>query len=155
LGSFWSGRVDPGAKGVRRINFSERALEIEGALHGASVINIIRALLAEFRLSRWPAAMVSSNCSGSPPMQVTSRCPREAELERRQGRAWQYQQTRRSLSAQLVDDRGACRHPVRQNPRHQASPLARGVVGATADKGGGHCACEQDRENGLGVDGQR
>ena len=45
----------------------------------------------------------------------------QAELERRQRQAWQHQQTRRSLSAELVYDRRACRDPW-ENPWHQDDP---------------------------------
>ena len=41
-----------------------------------SVINAIRAHLAEFGSSRRSDAKVSSNCSGLPPIQMTSGCPR-------------------------------------------------------------------------------
>jgi Transposase IS116/IS110/IS902 family len=43
------------------------------------------------------------------------------QLERRQGQAWQYQQTRRSLFAQPVHGWRACRHPLCQDPRLRAS----------------------------------
>ena len=39
-----------------------------------------------------------------------------------------------ALSAQLVHDRRACRHPLRQNPRHRASAVAHGIVGAATAK---------------------
>src|SRR5947207_3352993 len=44
-----------------------------------SVINAIRAHLAELALSHRSAAMVSSNCSMLSPIQVTSGCPRLRE----------------------------------------------------------------------------
>jgi Protein of unknown function (DUF3300) len=78
----------------------------------------------------------------------------QAELERRRGQAWQYQQTRRSLSARLVYDRCARRHPLRQNPWHQASALAYSVADAATHKGRCHRACQQDRKNGVGDHGQ-
>jgi transposase len=39
-----------------------------------------------------------------------------------QEQAWQYQQARRSLSAQPLYRRRTCRHPLCQDPRHKASP---------------------------------
>jgi hypothetical protein len=38
---------------------------------------------------------------------------------------------------------------------HQASILTHGVVGAAADQGRCHRACQQDRADGLSDDGQR
>ena len=78
----------------------------------------------------------------------------EAALERGQGQARQHQQARRSLSAQPVHRRRALRHPLCQDPRHQASTLAHGIVGATTDQGRRHRARQQDSANGLGDDGQ-
>src|SRR6266481_5660858 len=48
----------------------------------------------------------------------------------------------------------ARRHPLRQDPWHQTSALAHGLVGAAADQGCGYRARQQDRANGLGHDGQ-
>ena len=76
------------------------------------------------------------------------------ELERGQRQAWQHQQTRRSLSAQLVYDRRACRDPLCENPWHQASTLAYRLVGASAHQGRCHRARQQDRADGVGDDGQ-
>jgi transposase len=78
----------------------------------------------------------------------------EAELEWRQGQAWQYQQTRRSLSAQPVHDRRLGCDPLCQNPWHRASALAHGTTGAATDEGRGHRARQQDRQDGVGDDGQ-
>jgi transposase len=41
-----------------------------------------------------------------------------------------------------------------QDPRHQTSALAHGVIGPPADQGCGHCACQQTSPDGLGHDGQ-
>ena len=54
----------------------------------------------------------------------------EAELERRQGQARQYQQARRSLSAQSVHDRRVGGGSLCQNPWHRAPALAHGIAGA-------------------------
>ena len=62
------------------------------------------------------------------------------EAYQRQGQAWQYQQTRRSLSAQPVHDRRAGSDPLCQNPRHQASALAYRVAGAATHEGRRHRA---------------
>ena len=78
----------------------------------------------------------------------------EAALERRQGQARQYQQARRSLSAQPVDGWRTRGHPLCQDPWHQASALARGVAGSPANQGRRDRPCQQDRQNGLGHDGQ-
>ena len=77
----------------------------------------------------------------------------EAELERRQGQARQYQQTRRSLSAQPVHHRCARRDPLCQDPRHRASALAHSVAGAATHEGRGHRAGQQNRQDGVGDDG--
>ena len=77
----------------------------------------------------------------------------EAALERGQGQARQYQQARRSLSAQPVHRRRTCRHPLCQDQWHPASALAHGIAGAEADQGRRHRTCQQDRQNGLGDDG--
>ena len=78
----------------------------------------------------------------------------EAALERGQGQARQYQQARRSLSAQPVHRRSTRRHSLCQDPRHKASALADGIAGAETDQGGRHRARQQDRQDGLGLDGQ-
>ena len=49
---------------------------------------------------------------------------------------------------------GAGAHPLCQDPWHQASALARGVAGSPANQGRRDRACQQDRQNGLGHDGQ-
>ena len=77
----------------------------------------------------------------------------QAALERGQGQARQYQQARRPLSAQPVHRRRTRRHPLCQDPRHSASALACGFVGAEADQGRRHRTRQQDRQNGLGHDG--
>ena len=77
-----------------------------------------------------------------------------AALERRQGQAGQYQQTGRPLSPLPVHGWCARRHPLCQDPRQQASAVARSVAGAAADQGRRHRARQQDRQNGLGDDGQ-
>ena len=53
-----------------------------------------------------------------------------------------------------VRGRSTRRHPLRQDPWHRASALARGVVGAAPDQGRRHRACQQDCADGLGHDGQ-
>jgi transposase len=58
------------------------------------------------------------------------------------------------LSEQPVRGRGTGRHPLRQDPRHQASTLAHRVAGAAPDEGRRHRACQQDCADGLGHDGQ-
>ena len=58
-----------------------------------------------------------------------------------QRQARRHQQARRSLSAQPVHGRRACRHSLCQDPRHQASTLAHGIVGAAADQGRSHRSC--------------
>jgi transposase len=78
----------------------------------------------------------------------------EAELERRQAKARQHQQARRSLSTQPLHGGRACRHPLCQDPWHQTSALAHRIVGAAADQGRRRRTCQQDRQNGLGHDGQ-
>ena len=74
---------------------------------------------------------------------------------RGQEQARQHQQARRSLSAQPVRRRRPRRHPLCQDPWHKASALAYGIIGAAADQGRRHRARQQDRQNGLGHDGQR
>ena len=78
----------------------------------------------------------------------------KAELERWQGQARQYQQTRRSLSAQPVYDRRAGGDPLRQNPWHQASALAHCVADAATHEGRRHRARQQDRTDSVGDDGE-
>ena len=58
-----------------------------------------------------------------------------------------------TLSARPVRGRCARRHPLCQNPRHQTSALAHGIVGAAANQDRRHRACQQDRQDGLGDDG--
>ena len=65
-----------------------------------------------------------------------------------------YQQARRSLSAQPVHRRRTSRDPLCQDPRHPASTLADGIIGAAADQGRRHRTRQQDRQNGLGHDGE-
>ena len=65
-----------------------------------------------------------------------------------------YQQTRRPLSAQPVHDPRARRDPLCQNPRYKASALAHGIAGAATHEGRGHRARQQDRQDGVGHDGQ-
>jgi transposase len=64
----------------------------------------------------------------------------EAALEWRQGQARQYQQARRSVSAQPIHRRSSRRDPLCQDPGHKASPLAYGIAGAAADQGRCHRA---------------
>jgi len=78
----------------------------------------------------------------------------EAALERGQGQARQYQQARRSLPAQPVHRWRTRRHSLCQDPRHPASALAYGIVSAEADQGRRHRPRQQDRQDGLGHDGQ-
>src|ERR1035437_2823016 len=58
------------------------------------------------------------------------------------------------ISFRYVHGRGARRHPLCQDPWHQALALAHGIVGAASDEGRRHRACQQDRADGLGHDGQ-
>ena len=60
-----------------------------------------------------------------------------------------------SLSAQPVHRRRTCRHPLCQDQWHPASALAYGIAGAATDQSRRHRTCQQDRQNGLGHDGQR
>src|SRR5664279_2426227 len=60
-----------------------------------------------------------------------------------------------AISFRSVHGRGARRHPLCQDPWHQASALAHGIVGAASDEGRRHRACQQDRADGLGYDGQK
>ena len=78
----------------------------------------------------------------------------EAELERRQGQAWQYQQARRSLFAKPVHGGRTRRDPLCQDPWHPASALAHRVAGAAPHQGRRHRARQQARQDGLGDDGQ-
>ena len=64
------------------------------------------------------------------------------------------QQARRSLSAQPVHRRRTRCDPLCQAPWLPASTLAYGIAGTAADQGRRHRACQQDRQNGLGHDGQ-
>ena len=73
---------------------------------------------------------------------------------RGQGQARQYQQTRRSLSAQPVHGRRTGCDPLCQDPWHQAPALAHCIVGQAANEGRRDRARQQDRTNGLGHDGQ-
>jgi Putative member of DMT superfamily (DUF486) len=93
-----------------------------------SVINAIRAHLAEFGSLRRSGAMVSRNCLMSSLIRTTSEFP--------------------------VCDRRAFCHPLRQDPWHQTSALAYGLAGKEADQGCGYRACQQNRADGLGHDGQ-
>ena len=68
--------------------------------------------------------------------------------------AREYQQTRRPLSAQPVHGRRARRHSLCQDPRHQASALAHGIVGTAANQDRRHRTGQQDGAHGLGHDGQ-
>jgi transposase len=54
----------------------------------------------------------------------------------------------------LVPKQHSGRDPLRQDPRHQAPAVAHGLVGAATDQGRRHRARQQDRQNGLGNDGQ-
>ena len=74
----------------------------------------------------------------------------EAELERRQGQARQYQQARRSLPAQPVHGGRTGGDPLCQDPRHPASALAHWIVGAATHQGRRHRARQQDAPNGMG-----
>ena len=76
----------------------------------------------------------------------------ETELERGQRQARQHQQTRRSLSTQLVHGGCARRDPLCETPWHEAPPMADGVVSAPAHQGRCHCARQQDRSHGMGDD---
>jgi transposase len=78
----------------------------------------------------------------------------EATLEWGQGQARQYQQTRRSLSAQPVHGRRTGCDPLRQDPWHQTPALAHCIVGQAANEGRRDRTRQQDRTNGLGHDGQ-
>jgi hypothetical protein len=59
-----------------------------------------------------------------------------------------------ALSARPVRRRRTRRHPLCQDPWHQASALAHSTAGAAADEGRRHRARQQDRPDGLGNDGQ-
>src|SRR6266404_8331895 len=114
-----------------------------------ALINSIRAHLAEFGI----VAPVGRN--GVEQLFLgLDRAGAEAELEWGQRQARQHQQTRRSLSAQLVHSRCARRDPLCEAPRYQASAVAYGVVGAAAHQSCRHRACQQDGPNGLGNDDQ-
>ena len=120
-----------------------------------SVINAIRAHLAEFGIvapiGRHGVEQLLSVAADANDKRFRARA--EAELEWRQGQARQYQQTRRSLSAQSVHDRRLGGDPLCQNPWHQASALAHRVAGAETNQGRGHRARQQDRQDGVGDDG--
>src|SRR5262249_62051003 len=75
-------------------------------------------------------------------------------LEREKGQSRKYPQTRRTLSAQPIHRWRAGRYPLCQDPWHQTSALAYGIVGAAADQGRRDRARQQDRKNGVGHDGQ-
>ena len=77
----------------------------------------------------------------------------KAELERGSGQARQYQQARRSLSAQPVRGRRTRRHSLCQDSRRQASALGHSGTYAATHEGRGHRACQQACPNGLGHDG--
>ncbi|MGY4420326.1 transposase [Bradyrhizobium sp. JR6.1] len=62
----------------------------------------------------------------------------EAEVERRQGQTWRYQQTRGSLFTQPVHGWRARRDPLCQDPWHRSPALAHSIVGPAAHKGRGH-----------------
>ena len=79
----------------------------------------------------------------------------KAELERRSREARQHHQAGRPLSAQLVHGGCAGGHPLRQDPRHQTSPVACPAARAAADEGRGDRAGQQDCAHGLGDDGHR
>ena len=102
----------------------------------------------------WSPASLIRRRSDQAGLLGLDRARAEAELERRQGQARQYQQARRSLSAQPVHDWGVSRDPLRQDLWHRASPLAHGAAGAAAHQGRGHRARQQDRPYGVGDDGQ-
>ena len=53
---------------------------------------------------------------------------------------------------QPVHRRRTRRHPLCQDPRHPASTLADGIIGAEADQSRRHSTRQQDRQNGLGDD---
>ena len=63
-------------------------------------------------------------------------------------------QTRRSLSAQLVHYWRTRRGPLCQDPWHQASALAHRVADAATHEGRSYRARQQDRQDGVGDDGQ-
>jgi transposase len=81
------------------------------------------------------------------------RASTQTALERGSGQARQYQQARRSLSAQPVRGRRTRRHPLCQDSRHQASALGYSVTHAATHQGRSHRACQQACPNGLGHDG--
>jgi hypothetical protein len=66
----------------------------------------------------------------------------KAELERGSGQARQYQQARRSLSAQPVRGRRTRRHSLCQDSRRQASALGHSGTYAATHEGRGHRACQ-------------
>ena len=71
-----------------------------------------------------------------------------------QRQAWQHQQTRRSLSAQLVHGGCALRDPLCEIPWHEAPHMSDGVVSARTHQGRCHRARQQDRPNHVGSDDQ-
>ena len=111
------------------------------------------ASVQRWRLLWLPASMIR-RLSGQARLLGLDWARPQAELERRQGPARQYQQTRRPLSAQPVHDRRARRDPLCQDPRYKASALAHGIAGAATHEGRGHRARQQDRQDGVGDDGQ-
>jgi hypothetical protein len=102
----------------------------------------------------WSQALLIQGVSIGTRLLSLDRAGTEAELERGERQAWQHQQTRRSLSTQLVHDRRARCDPPCETPRDQASALAYGVVSAPAHKGRRHRARQQDGPNGMGNDDQ-
>ena len=95
---------------------------------------------------------------GSSPLRAQSRrldrISAEATLDRPQGEARQHHQAGQSLLAMAAGYRRYGRHSICATTRHQAA-VARTFNGALARKGGGGCARQQDRTDGLGHHGSQ
>jgi Transposase IS116/IS110/IS902 family len=65
-----------------------------------------------------------------------------------------HQQARRSLPERSVYGRGARGHQIRQDPWHRTPSMALSVAGPATSQGCRRRLGEQDRQNGLGHDGQ-
>jgi hypothetical protein len=66
----------------------------------------------------------------------------------------QHQQTRRSISTQLVHHRCSRRDPLCKAPWYEASAMAYSIVGAAVDQGCCYRTRQQDRAHGLGDNDQ-
>ena len=124
-----------------------------------------RSTEPSWRLMKYPASVRCWPLLWSLPLPTPRRSGQAATS--RPGSGWCRSRTRAAarrglaISASKVtaicaacSGRRAGRHPLCQNPWHQASALAHGVAGAAAHQGRGHRARQQDRQDGLGDDGQ-